>query len=254
MRIHSLQLVVVLAAIVMVAGCKKSNNIEAAPTPPTVPSDLPTQVLDGGYMWHSIHTTTGISGKDSSYTVTTADVLTVVSDTEILVRSEINWSSDKQVGYKYTSSNDSEVVYSKNDNYLKYKKQRNLLIWVRYNIAYYGVPGATSKWGAENRKQIDTERRWHYTYEHNMLHTTRENSDTLANAVVICAELMNATSYLSGADSTGSIYEKFIFNNGPNQKNLATQLKYKKKSNEIDIVDYNWNVSYVAEIHRYKTL
>ncbi len=254
MKVLFVRTMVMVAAIMMAIGCKKMSNTDAAPTTPSVPKDLPTQLLEGGYMWHSRGVTTGADGKDSSYMVTIADVLRVVSDTEIEVRSEINWGADTQVLYTYASSNDSEVVYAKNENFLTYKKQRNLLIWVRYNTTYYGVPGATSKWGELNKKQIDKERHWHYIYEHNMLHTTRENPDTLANAVVLYSELMYATTYLSGADSTGSIYEKFIFNNGPKQKNLSSRLKFMTEDNKIDIVDYTWNVSYVTDIHRYKTL
>lgn len=260
MKIRSVHAMVLLAVILLALGCKKSNTLAPTPTvPPTstktpAPKDLPTKLLKGGYLWHRNVVMTGVDGKDSSYTETIADYISVVNDTEIQMRSEIDYNSSKQYRYEYVSSNDSEVVYENSGTTLTYKKKRNLLIWGSGKFAHYGVPGATQKWGEVNKKRMDSNRHWYYKYQHLMLHYSRENTDTLANAVVLFKALLDSNTYLSGADSTGSVYEDFFYNAGPNEVYIETILIYKMKENKIDYIDYGRTGTYAYDMTEYTSL
>ncbi len=262
MKKRSGRLLVILATTLLAIGCKKSSSPAPNPTRPPAPTktpapkDLPTKLLEGGYLWHRNAVTTGVDGKDSSYTETTADRIGVINDTEIQMWSQIDYKSSIQNNFEYVSSNDSEVVYVQKKATLTYKKKRNLLVWGRGSSPYYGVPGATKIWGEINKKRLDSERHWHYKYEHMMLHYKRENTDTLANAVVLFKLLLDDKLNLSGADSTGSIYEDYIYNPGPNDLNLTTRLEYRIRDNKIDYFNYNYYMSggYVVDIRKYTTL
>lgn len=260
MKIRTVQVWVLVATIVLAASCKKSDSrapdptVPATPTKTPAPKDLPTQLLEGGYLWHRAAVMTGVDGKDSSYTKTKGDYLHVVNDTVIQMRGDIDYAFNKTSRYEYVSSNDSEVVYENDGVPLTYKRKRNVLIWGSGSTAYYGVPGATQIWGDINKKRMDTDRHWHYEYEHYMYHYTRANMDTLGNAVVLFAALLDSNIYLTGADSTGSLYEDFFYNAGPNEVYIETRLLYQVKENTIEYIDYNRTGTYAIDRRQYTSL
>jgi hypothetical protein len=229
----------VLAVLVAVGyGCKKQSGVTPVVIHPAAPTNLPTRQMKGSYLWHETYWYGGSLKND---VITYA--IDVISDTAIKISKS---GSTGEAIYKYASSNDSEVVFYGSGSKITYKFNRNLIVWDRGGAVLYGVPGATAKWGALNRGLMHGNLHWHHMDVSNSSSDTVRYPDTVAYALALFSN-----GELTGADSTGCLFENYYYNSGPKEYISQGNIVYSVADDRVIVL--NNNVTPVSFFSPYAT-
>ncbi|MCF8450633.1 MAG: hypothetical protein K9G49_12255 [Taibaiella sp.] len=214
-------------------SCRKQKNEDSfLPMP-----DLPTENLDGSYLWHgkiSVYD----DGKDIEVEGIVAEEINVINDSTLMIISNMNYNSNQQPEYKCRTYNDSELIFRLSANTITYKFKRNLVVWNRGTSILYGVPGQTTKWDRLHRPKLIEDRAWHRTgidyYITSGIKVVLP--DTIGSAFLLFGSVSAGRSmWLAGADSTGVVYHTSSYDAGPNIMSINGKISYFVSNDSISM-------------------
>jgi hypothetical protein len=241
MRILLLFVSVILFATF--GGCNKQKKVDAIPPSTYTMPDLPSEDLEGKYLWHgTIYTY--INGKDTVEDGVIVDGIDVKNDTVLLINSMVDYNSNQQPVYKCTAYNDSEIVFSLSTSTITYKVNQNLIVWKRGASILYGVPGQTARWTPVHALHLEENRLWGRTKNYYKIYssggdTTISPPDTTGSTFLLFKSISGEDKdYMlrgGAADSTGAIYHSHEYNAGPNEVHLTGTIRYIVANDSISI-------------------
>lgn len=230
-------------------SCRKQKNEDSfLPMP-----DLPTENLDGSYLWHG-KLSAYVNGKDTTVDGVVADDISVLNDTTLMISSDMNYNSNEQSVYKCRTYNDSELIFYQSTRTITYKLKRNLLVWNTGTSILYGVPGQTAKWEPLHQSKLNEVRSWHRTeIDYYTTSGTRVTlPDTIGSALLLFNSVSSQSLWIAGADSTGIFYHTSFYDAGPNIRSFNGNISYFGSNDSISIY-YSEPMSHHANNYTFNT-
>lgn len=228
---HICRILAFVFVFVPLHSCRKKQTVQpttiSTDTTTSAPLILPTKDLEDEYVWHRSDTPSG-----SVY----SDGIIVINDTTIELTSDARyykaWGGMGKY-YRYSSKNDTEVIFGTAPYTITYKFKRGLVVKASSTTEYTAVIGASARWKATQDERIGALRNWHRTthyfvYNNTLKDTTITLPDTLASAFGLVGYPYHGYDDLQfcGADSVYAFYNKYTFGAGPYKLTTTISLDY----------------------------